>query len=840
MTDPDGVVRGAPIQIEPQTEQPSNVRGEALYAPAPERTAPPGPLTRSEDRSDALKDAGRFLGTAGLQALSTIPGAVGAIRDVAALPVIYGKSKFQGIPFDVAKQQHEAATRALAEQTPNLPSLRAPSPSDVTEWIAKQGTGEFIPESTEGRVAMGAVSSALMPASPLVGAPRVAGVPTRMPMPKGPTEYARVMGPAGVSGGAAELVGETTGDPILAMLAGQGAGVGTSFTGRVAGANLTHPRELSERVAGRAIREAETRGPAGAAYLEERLAGMPGEEAQLANERLRLDERRRQQQGAQAVAGMRPDVRGAYGLTGSTPKETAAADVRSIFNDAYDMANTNTNALWQQPQLQSAMLYRNKSIDPLIAAIDSLSTPRQQSIPQKVSDTIAAIKARHGRDIPLMDFQDLRSQLLSEARKAELSGDGFAANVLGDLAETVRKTISDEKNVVFGDTTGAARKQWADAVAATKSLHKTFKVGRLADIVGSDETKAKVAFNDTLRYLLNRPDGARNAMLLQRSLGPAAAPYLIDYLVGDLTNNGTRIVTPREVAAYLGKKGALVNEVPGAGDRFYRIATTSAKDQLLSNVDSNIGDPATLISIANANRSFINNLPPNERAQFDMIERGARAALRVDPDRTTPMKTLDALARGSTSDVLYGAATGRLRDATLAYSAIHLIARQLGMDDLVSGALGQASTIVAAGLTGPAVGAVARRVPLVANLPENILSGQVQSIALELLQRARTDPTLRARLEAKPDLRGLTFFAPTMPAGEEGEKGAEEKGRQRPVIGRAAGGRIGKIDHAAVAAGLIRAAEKAKKGHSSTTEPLLNEPDEAITKALAIANEALE
>ena len=62
----------------------------------------------------------------------------------------------------------------------------------------------------------------------------------------------------------------------------------------------------------------------------------------------------------------------------------------------------------------------------------------------------------------------------------------------------------------------------------------------------------------------------------------------------------------------------------------------------------------------------------------------------------------------------------------------------------------------------------------------------------------------------------------------------------QPREGRASGGRIGKIDHAAVAAGLIRAAEKAKKGHSSTTEPLLNEPDEAITKALAIANEALE
>ena len=38
---------------------------------------------------------------------------------------------------------------------------------------------------------------------------------------------------------------------------------------------------------------------------------------------------------------------------------------------------------------------------------------------------------------------------------------------------------------------------------------------------------------------------------------------------------------------------------------------------------------------------------------------------------------------------------------------------------------------------------------------------------------------------------------------------------------------------------LIRAAEKAKKGHNTTTEPLLEQPDEAITKALAIADAAL-
>jgi len=56
---------------------------------------------------------------------------------------------------------------------------------------------------------------------------------------------------------------------------------------------------------------------------------------------------------------------------------------------------------------------------------------------------------------------------------------------------------------------------------------------------------------------------------------------------------------------------------------------------------------------------------------------------------------------------------------------------------------------------------------------------------------------------------------------------------------RKAGGRIGALDHTSIAMSLIRAAEKAKKGHNTTTQSLLEQPDEAITKALAIADEAL-
>ena len=54
-------------------------------------------------------------------------------------------------------------------------------------------------------------------------------------------------------------------------------------------------------------------------------------------------------------------------------------------------------------------------------------------------------------------------------------------------------------------------------------------------------------------------------------------------------------------------------------------------------------------------------------------------------------------------------------------------------------------------------------------------------------------------------------------------------------VGRKAGGRVG--DPGAAAERLMQAAEKAKKSQGNATSSLLQMPDEAITKALAVANE---
>jgi hypothetical protein len=58
-------------------------------------------------------------------------------------------------------------------------------------------------------------------------------------------------------------------------------------------------------------------------------------------------------------------------------------------------------------------------------------------------------------------------------------------------------------------------------------------------------------------------------------------------------------------------------------------------------------------------------------------------------------------------------------------------------------------------------------------------------------------------------------------------------------VGRASGGRLMRNDHSARAAALIKAAEAAKKAHNATTEGILEQPDEAVAKALSIANKAI-
>lgn len=102
------------------------------------------------------------------------------------------------------------------------------------------------------------------------------------------------------------------------------------------------------------------------------------------------------------------------------------------------------------------------------------------------------------------------------------------------------------------------------------------------------------------------------------------------------------------------------------------------------------------------------------------------------------------------------------------------------------------------------------------------------SRAAELARLAASDPNARSFLEK------TSMVLARSGAGVEAGRGQPQPQARGGRAHRASGGRLTGITTAPM---LVAAAERAKKGHGKATEPLLNQPDEAITRALAIANQ---
>lgn len=112
-------------------------------------------------------------------------------------------------------------------------------------------------------------------------------------------------------------------------------------------------------------------------------------------------------------------------------------------------------------------------------------------------------------------------------------------------------------------------------------------------------------------------------------------------------------------------------------------------------------------------------------------------------------------------------------------------------------------------------------------------SGDRARAMMEGLEKART---------ARRGQTSVDFAKPALPSqvAREAEDRTEQPQRfAGGRVGRASGGRLVRNDHSARAAALIRAADAAKKAHNDTTKEILEQPDEAVAKALSIANQAI-
>lgn len=110
----------------------------------------------------------------------------------------------------------------------------------------------------------------------------------------------------------------------------------------------------------------------------------------------------------------------------------------------------------------------------------------------------------------------------------------------------------------------------------------------------------------------------------------------------------------------------------------------------------------------------------------------------------------------------------------------------------------------------------------------------------DLVEMGMTNPEvgkamMRSALDAKGQFNteALAALAKSVARASAENETLQEHSR----IGRAAGGKVSKVDYATKATQLLRIAEKAKKAHGRSTESLLKYPDQLIAGALRLANQ---
>jgi len=757
--------------------------------------------------------------------------------------------------------------------------FQLPSGEEISNKILKM-TGEYTPEGVYGRAGMAGIEGLTSTFSPT----------GKRGMVEKAVEIAKEAVPSGIGSTVGSITGEISQNPVVGFLGGLLGQTGSAVIPKAVKMHVL-PTDAAERVSGKAIRESATDSAsarnalelaklqqsgsgvypagfkpelgqitedAGIRALERRLetdsnlAPASSESARLAREA----ELQRQankdivSKGVGDVASrIEPNMEMVYDLQGSSPRQAASSSARKIFSDLEESADTEVNKLWKDPQLSRASMYKNKVVGSIRDYLDGLTKVRQESIPSSITELMSKIDEIPSRDVPLAEIQDLRSRVLAEGRKAFRSGDNFVGGELNQLGKHLGDLINDSGNIVFGDRSlgltgglssiGPAREAWQKAVDATRDYHQKYNTGFLKDLNRDVAAGVpKVSLDSTLDAALSGRNATQNLEQMQRATNGAINDHVSDYMIAGLTKDGNRIVKPLDVDNWLGKgnNSAVVDMIPGLRDRITNIRGASVSQQISENL-KRIGDsPERVVKFFDDNRAdIVRSVKPVDRAYFNMIENAARRMQDIPIGKSANLNVINKLANGRVSDILYGVGTGRITKGLIAYGAGNIIQHAAGVN---LGWIGDAATAMAG-----AVGNVHAGPIDLDGVVDKLLSGKVRGRAIELLQQARTDPVLAARLMDKPtpetlrDLFGInTIRAPAIGAAQGSQYGQEvEELESRQE--RATGGAV--LDHESESDHLVNEVERVRKSIGSETQAHLDKPDDMVVAALKVANEAM-
>jgi len=531
------------------------------------------------------------------------------------------------------------------------------------------------------------------------------------------------------------------------------------------------------------------------------------------------------------------DVPGSYGLMGANPQSSAAGNVYSVIDDAAERIETAAKALWNTPELVRARVYKNKSIDQLQGIVNSMPVAQRAMLSPEIQKMITEIKNISGPQIPFQELQALRSTISGMSRAFYKNNNDPAGYAHSLLSRKLAEILNNEKNIVFGDTTGAARSTWNEARKLTAQIHDLFDPKAIAQLrSGAPEASLQKLFSG-----VNAPENLR---LARQIPGINIDRHVSDWLVGELTKNGSKVVSQADVQKFLAnpKYASLVDQIPNLRNRIGQItrragesevaaAARSLSDRFNSLIDN--GNPKAIYDFLSANGSSMKAIDPQNARFFDAVQRSAKVLQATGkPMQPVTTKTIDRLADNNIFTILYGRAAGALSEGA-ALAALTNIA-QKAFNTSLAGAELAAGAAGVSGVTGRATNRIT-------NFFNDIVFSGTREQAIAKLQEAVRDPVVMRALLQKPDkttaealgkvLRGIAI------AGQPAALQEMRKEEPRPLTirpdreGRATGGSV------KGAVNLRALANAARKQVCQSTEDFLKESDDQVAKALEVANQ---
>lgn len=553
----------------------------------------------------------------------------------------------------------------------------------------------------------------------------------------------------------------------------------------------------------------------------------------------------------------------ALGIGTDNPMATSSSNAAKVFEAVEKPAFDAKETIWKDPVFKDAAYHKDDVKNAIQKAFDDMGVSRD-GLPKEMNNYLDALQNYGSNAIPFSELQKtkaLANSILRNPNVLDKSGAYSISKHLDDIMTDVNSLHPD--SLAKAST---APQVFDDARNVTRNYHEIFGTdvtSPLSDRYSGGPMAGKYAMEPEkfLDSILKQPKDALGKLrelkaipnMDQEALNNAVA----DYMVGKVTQNGTKpFVTPKDIQSALKDPAyqQIVAETPGLQMRLNKIAKQSVGEQVINGFDAVLqrGDPNVLSQYIAKNKGLIFDAirDPNKQAFINQLERSSNILKQIPAGKIADPTKFDLLTHGNMFTLLHGVGAGKVAQA----AAGAIAGKAVGM-----------AAPVAAGLeiAGAGAGALGL-IDKPGQYLSRVVYGPMRERAITALNKAMDDPefmqfllqkptisnTMRLRniLEAMPEAAPSIASASKYPAGpeqkpvnvdEEYEK-LVKQGKIKNAPQQNAGGRVGRASGGSVVSAnkadqLVRAAESAKKAINSRTEVLLDQPDEKIASALAIA-----